>query len=157
MPNYRQVRLGYFGFIMVPLLAVFVWWLSGQETPGRGLVVLDVPADVTVVIDERPLKPCAHEYKAPKSCRPEPRPGFSRRYAYEAYRDTDLHIEAKRGAAVVAIDVHVDATAPAPHLRFDGQMMGWIDLGGVRVTNNVAEFVDKEGQVVGPVGPSEPD
>lgn len=156
MPNDRQVRMGYFAFIALPLLAVFVWALTRGEPPGRGLVIIDVPADVTVVIDERPLKPCAHEYQAPKSCKVEPRPGFSRRYGYEAYRDTDLHIEAKRGVAVVATDVHVDA--PAPHLRFDGEAMAWINLGGVRVIDGKnAVFVDTAGNDVGPVGPSEPD
>jgi hypothetical protein len=157
MVNRRQVRASYFVFIGLPLLGFFVYFLTRGDPQGRGLVIIDAPADVTVTIDERPLLPCKHEYNAPTSCKVEPQPGFARRYGYEAYRDTTLHIVASRGSLKATIDAHVDATAPAPHLRLDGDAFAWVDVGGVRVTNGKAFFVDKNGAVVGPVGDSEPD
>jgi hypothetical protein len=114
--------------------------------------------DVDVVIDDRPVLRCTHEYQAPASCKKVAQPGWSRRYAWSVLRGQAVVVSASRGTQRVAPrTVPIGIDGPTPHLRLDDASFQWVDIGGVTLDNDVAVFVDHDGGVVGPVGPSEPD
>ena len=154
----RKVMAAWFAVVGMLALVAIGWLISPSEAHGRGLIVLDVPADVDVAIDDHALKACVHEYRAPDSCKQAPRPGFSRRYAWSAIRGQPIVVSASRGAQRLAPrTISIAILGPTPHLRLDDVSFDWVDVGGVEVSRDGAVFVDHAGRVVGPVGPSDPD
>ncbi len=129
-----------------------------KAAAGKALAVIDVPSDVVVKVDGRMLVPCQDEYQAPAACSPNPRPGWARRYVVEVKRGAVWHVEAQRGAQLTAShDVAVKADGPAPHLRIDDENFAFRELGGIIDRSGELLIVDRAGNVVGPVGHSEPD
>lgn len=153
-----QKGIAWFAVVGIPLIAGMGWLISRSESHGRSMIILDVPSDVDVVIDDRPLRPCVHEYRVPESCKKTAQPGWSRRYRWSVIRGQAVVVRASRGTKRVAPrTVPIALAGPTPHLRLDDATLEWVDLGGVTLDNNVAVFVDHAGRAVGPVGPSDPD
>jgi hypothetical protein len=154
----RKVMTAWFAIVGIPAMVALGWLISRSDAHSRSILVLDVPADVDVVIDDHPLKACVHEYRAPDSCKQAPRPGFSRRYAWSVIRGQPIVVSASRGAQRLAPrTIPIAVLGPTPHLRLDDVSFDWVDVGGVEVNHDGAVFVDHGGRVVGPVGPSDPD
>jgi hypothetical protein len=154
----RKVMTAWFAVVGIPLIAGMGWIISRSESHGRSMIILDVPSDIDVVIDDRPLLRCTHEYRAPESCKKVSQPGWSRRYAWSVIRGQTVVVSASRGTKRVAPrTVPISIDGPTPHLRLDDATFEWVDVGGVRIDNGVATFVDHDGRAIGIAGPSEPD
>lgn len=135
-----------------------LWWLMARTDPpgGRGLLILDVPADVTVTVETRALRPCHDEYRPHRGCSATPTPGFSRRYAWSVLRARPVEVTATRGTTTTSTTVTAPVEGPTPHLVL-AETFSWRVVGGTRMDGDDAVFVDDSGRVVGPAGPSEPD
>jgi hypothetical protein len=147
----------WFVVLGVPLLVAIGWLLRQSDPPGgRGLLILDVPADITVTVEGRALRPCKDEYRPHGGCTATPTPGFSRRYAWSVLRARPVEVTASRGTATTSTTVTAPAEGPTPHLVL-GESFSWRVVGGTRMDGDDAVFVDDAGRVIGPAGPSEPD
>jgi hypothetical protein len=153
----RHRGLAWFVFVGLPSLALVGWSMTRAANPARGLLILDVPADVAVTVEGRPLQPCKSEYRPHKGCHATPTPGLSRRYAWPLVRERAVEVVAARGPHRTTTTVTAPAEGPTPHLGFDDDTFSWRVVGGTRMEGNDAVFVDDQGRVVGPAGPSEPD
>ena len=150
-------RLAFLILVAVPLLGLLAWLLVPAGHPGeRGLLIVDVPADVAVTIEGRALRPCRDEYRPHGGCSATPTPGFSRRYAWMVRRTQPVEVVASRGTARTTTTITAPLEGPTPHLLL-AEDFSWRVVGGTRIDGDHAVFVDNSGQVVGPAGPSEPD
>jgi hypothetical protein len=150
-------RLAWLILVAVPLLGLLAWLLVPAGAPGeRGLLIVDVPADVTVTIEGRTLRPCTDEYRPHGGCSATPTPGFSRRYARAVRRTHPVEVVASRGTARTTTTITAPLEGSTPHLLL-AEDFSWRAVGGTRIDGDHAVFVDNSGQVVGPAGPSEPD
>lgn len=153
----RRRLQAWFVVVGVPLLAALGWLIGRSDPPGgRGLLIVDVPADVTVTIEGRDLRPCKDEYRPHGGCSPTPTPGFSRRYAWSVLRSRPVEVIASRGTSRATTAITAPLEGPTPHLLLSDDF-SWRVVGGTRMDGDDAVFVDANGTVIGPAGPSEPD
>lgn len=144
--------------VAVPLLAGIAWLLSRAEPDGRGLLIIDVPADVAVSVGGRALRPCTDEFHPHGGCSDKPTPGFARRYRWSVIRGSTVDVVASRGTETTTTSVTAPPTGPTPHLRVDESPLAFHTVGGTTVDEKgTAHFVDNAGRVIGTAGPSEPD
>jgi hypothetical protein len=153
----RRRGMAWFVFLGVPIFALMGWLISRLSNAPHGLLILDVPADVAVSVEGRALRPCKDEYRPHDGCTATATPGFSRRYAWSLLRERPVEVVASRGPHRTNTTITAPAEGPTPHLIFDDTAFSWRVVGGTRMEGKNAVFVDDQGRVVGPAGPSEPD
>jgi len=136
--------------LVMPLLAGLSWLLQRGERHGRGLLILDVPADVAVRVGGRDLRPCADEFEPAVSCSPVS--AAARRYRWAVVRGQPIEVEGARAQAVAKHVVAVPVQGPTPRLILEVEPFSWKVSGGTRMDGKVAVFVDDAGAVTGPVG-----
>ena len=154
----RRRATAWFVFLGLPLFAVFVLFIVRASEKPRVLLILDVPADVTVRIADRDLRPCKDEFQPHAGCNATPTPGFARRYQWTVARGHVARFVARRGNEEATTSMRAPLEGPTPHLRVDEEPLRLRAVGGTRIDDHgVITFVDDAGRVIGTAGPSEPD
>jgi hypothetical protein len=143
----------WFVVLAVPLMTVIALVFRRSEPHGRGLLVADVPSDVSVAVGNDVLRPCKDEFQPPDSCNPALAPGATRRYRWAVIRGRPIEVWAHRAGGSARFALNPPAEGPTPHLVLDEAAFAWRSPDGTRLDEgNKAVFVDDEGRVLGRVG-----
>lgn len=150
---HRRRMTIWFVLLGVPLFVALGFVMRRAEPHGRGLLLADVPSDVSVAVGDDVLRPCADEYRPLEGCNPALAPGASRRYRWSVVRGAPIAVWAHRAGESAKFDLLPPPEGPTPHLVLDEPSFEWRAPDGTKVDERGdALFVDAEGKVVGPAG-----